>query len=325
MRRDVPGTCFSNFQKILKPFTAIFLSALFFCVLAVFAALPGTAHADIFYASSNYSTGSAGVITASGGSFTVNKDVVSNFGVDAWGFTFRDAGGAERAMVREYNYGPNDTIYVWNPANWKAPIVNTSSWGSNVHAVATLGQYLYITTYESYKDGSRAQDTGEVVRIDTLNGYKPDKRYQYGAFVGDAGFESSPHGEALHVENGKIYALFGVSYKGVNEYEPTEVVEFDPELNRLRTVRLKDTSGNIGKNAMRMAAYGGKLYVANMGGYQGPDSWGDLWEVDIATMISRRILDGHDIPYTVDGKSVNVGMYGIQFAPDGTAFLLAGS
>jgi hypothetical protein len=286
----------------------------------------GIARADVFYTVSNYSNGSAGVVAKDGSSFSVHKDLVSNLGLDACGFTFRDAGGAERAMIREYQYGPNDTVYVWNPADWHAPIINAASWGSNIHAAASNGRYLYVTTYESYKDGSRSQDTGEVARIDTLNGYKPDnKRYQFEAFTGDAGFTSSPHGEAIHIENDKIYALFGVSYNGVSEYEPTEVVEFDSELNRLRSVRLKDANGNTGKNAMRMAAYDGKLYAANMGGYQGPDSWGDVWEVDVETMTARRVLDGHDIPYAVDGKPVNVGMYGIQFASDGTAFLLTGS
>jgi hypothetical protein len=42
-------------------------------------------------------------------------------------------------------------------------------------------------------------------------------------------------------------------------------------------------------------------------------------------MTAKRVLDGHDIPYSVNGEPVNVGMYGIQFAQDGTAFLLAGS
>jgi hypothetical protein len=279
----------------------------------------------VFYAVSNYINGSAGVVAVDGGAFSVHGDAVSNLGLDAAGFTFRDAGGAERAMIREYRYGPNDTVYVWNPEDWKNPIANIDTWGSNVHAAASDGKYLYVATYESYKDGSRAQDTGEVVRIDMENGYMPDKRYRYEAFTGDAGFNSSPHGEAIHIEDGKIYVLFGVSYMGVNEYEPSEIVEFDLELNRLRTTRLKDSAGNIGKNAMRMAAHGGKLYVANMGGYQGPDSWGDLWEVDIDTMTARRVLDGRDIPYTVNGESVNVGMYGIQFATDGTAFLLTGS
>jgi hypothetical protein len=302
--------------------------ALFFLSLAVFAlaaVFPGAAGADIFYASSNYSTGSAGVITKSGAAYSVRKDVVSNFGVDAAGLTFKDHNGAVRAMIREYQYGPNDTVYVWNPADWKRPIVNTKEWGSNIHAATSRGQYLYLVTYESYKDGSSAQDTGEVVRVDMKNGYKADKRFQYKAFTNSAGFEASPHGEAVVTFNGKVYAMFGISYMGVNEYEPTEVIEFDADLNRLRSVKLIDGAGNIGKNAMRMAAYGGKLYVANMGGYQGPDSWGDIWEVDLAGMTARQVLDGHDLPYSVNGKSVNVGMYGIDFASDGTAFILTGS
>jgi hypothetical protein len=299
--------------------------ALLLLSTAVFIGSSSRADADIFYAVSNYATGSAGVIAKNGSEFSVDKDVVSNFGVDAWSFTFRDYNGNERAMVREYQYGPNDTVYVWDPAEFKTPLVNTKAWGANVHATAAYGRYLYITTYESYKSGSTLQDTGEVARIDMRSGYAPDRRYRYEAFTGDAGFVASPHGEAIHVENGKVYVLFGVSYNGVNEYEPSEIVEFDSDLNRLRSVRLKDANGNIGKNAMRMAAYGGKLYVANMGGYQGPKSWGDVWEADIETMTARQILDGHDIPYAIDGKPVNVGMYGIQFAPDGTAFLLAGS
>jgi hypothetical protein len=69
-------------------------------------------------------------------------------------------------MIREYLYGPNDTVYVWDPSDFRRPVFNAKTWGSNVHAAAASGQYLYITTYESYKDGSGAQDTGEVVRID---------------------------------------------------------------------------------------------------------------------------------------------------------------
>jgi hypothetical protein len=64
---------------------------------------------------------------------------------------------------------------------------------------------------------------------------------------------------------------------------------------------------------MRMACYGGKLYVACMGGFQGPDCWGDIWEVDMAAMTARRVLDGHDIPYNLGGgQTAAVGMYGIQ-------------
>jgi hypothetical protein len=77
----------------------------------------GIASADVFYAASNYVNGSAGIIAADGGSFTVCPDAAANFGMDAAGFTFRDHDGAERAMMREYQYGPNDTVYVWDPAD----------------------------------------------------------------------------------------------------------------------------------------------------------------------------------------------------------------
>jgi hypothetical protein len=301
--------------------------SLFVCLTCAFPGAFGTAGADVFYAVSNYSTGSAGVVAKDGGSFSVYKDLVSNFGVDAAGFTFRDAGGAERAMIREYNYGPNDTVYVWDPDNFKTPVLNSSGWGSNVHAAASSGQYLYLATYESYAAGATVpggEDTGEVVRVDMGDGYKRDRAYQYKRHA-ENGNTVSPHAEDIHIEGGKIYVLYGMPYNGVSQYEPSEVVEFDSGLNVLRKVQLKDSSGKAARNAVTMAGYGGKLYVAAMGGYQGPKSWGDVWEVDIGTMAARQILDGHDIPYTVDGEAVNVGMYGVDFAPDGTAFLLAGS
>jgi hypothetical protein len=273
---------------------------------------------------SNYSTGSAGVVAKDGGSFSVYKDIVSNFGVDAAGFTFRDAGGAERAMIREYNYGLNDTVYVWDPDNFKTPVLNSSGWGSNIHAAASSGQYLYLATYESYAGVSAPEDTGEVVRVDMGGEYKRDKAYQYERHA-ENGHTVSPHAEDIHIEGDKIYVLYGMPYNGVSQYEPSEIVEFDSGLNVLRKVQLKDSSGNAAKNAVTMAEYGGRLYVAAMGGYQGPKSWGDVWEVDIGTMTARQVLDGHDIPYRIDGEDVNVGMYGVDFAPDGTAFLLAGS
>jgi hypothetical protein len=299
---------------------------LIFSVLAVFllfSTLCFRAEAQIFYASSNYSVGSAGVITKDG-SFAVHKNLITNLGGDAWGVTFNDHSGAIRAMIREYSYGPNDTVYVYDPANWTAPVVNTKDWGSNFHAAASNGQYLYLTTYESYASGSGAEDTGEVVRVDMKNGYARDKAYQYPRHV-ENGHTVSPHAEAIHIENGKIYVLFGMPYNGVNQYEASEIVEFDAELNVQRTVQLKDSSGHIARNAVTMAYRDGKLYVAAMGGYQGPNSWGDIWQVDILSMTAKQVLDGHDIPYTVDGQSVNVGLYGVDFADDGTAYVLAGS
>jgi Synergist-CTERM protein sorting domain-containing protein len=128
-----------------------------------------------------------------------------------------------------------------------------------------------------------------------------------------------------------VYVLFAISYNGVDEYDPSEIVEFDLELNYKRTFKLEDTGNNgvAGKNPARMAYYNGKLYVACMGGFQGPNSWGDIWEVDLAAAspaAPKRVLDGHAIPHDLGGGTyAAVGMYGIQFASDGTAYILTGS
>ena len=78
-----------------------------------------------------------------------------------------------------------------------------------------------------------------------------------------------------------------------------------------------------------MAYHNGRLYVTCAGGYQGPNSVGDVWQVSIsgAKMTAAQVLDGADSKFyfEVGGYPVNVGMYGIQFAADGTAYLLTGS
>jgi hypothetical protein len=156
------------------------------------------------------------------------------------------------------------------------------------------------------------------------NGYVRDKAYKYPEHD-ENGNWVSPHAEAIQVQNGKIYVLYGLSYSGVNYYEASEIVEFDASLNVLRRVKLKDNNGKFARNTLSMAYSGGALYAAAIGGFQGPDSWGDLWRVDLASMTARQVLDGHDIPCAVNGQPVNVGLYSVQFAADGTAFLLAGS
>jgi hypothetical protein len=308
-------------SPIMKRFKFIALFSLFIFLFA------GRAEANIFYTAedSGYTAGSAGVITKSESEYKVQKDVVTNLGGDAAGFTFLDHDGRQRAMVREYNYGAPDPVYVWDPSNWKMPLVNRSDWGFNIHGAASSGKYLYLVTYESYAAGSSEQDTGEIIQID-MSDNSIKNRYKYPAFTGESGAVSSPHGEAVFAYGGYIYAVFGVSYRGVDEYEPTEVVKFDSGLKRVGSVKLRNSAGRVGRNAMRGAIYGGKLYVANIGGYQGPNSWGDIWEVNLSNMSSRQVLDGSDMPHVLDdGTTAAVGMYGIQFTSDGTAFLLAGS
>ncbi|MDR1472795.1 MAG: hypothetical protein LBS75_09750 [Synergistaceae bacterium] len=282
-----------------------------------------TASADIFYAASNYSSGLAGTVVRQGSLFTVYDKPYAGLNGDAAGFTFRDHNGESRAFTRERVAGKDDTVRVFDPADLSKPITTSPSWrAANIHAAASIGDYLYVTTYESYAD-SAVENTGKVVRIDMADGYKADKGYHY-----ERQGSVNPHGEALHIEGDesgyKVYALFGLSTSLALKYEPTEIVEFDEELNVLRKAKL-ESGAKKGLNAMRMAYRGGKLYVACMGGYQGPDSWGDVWEVDLKTMTPRQVLDGKSLTYKVNGQDVAIGMYGVQFAPDGTAYLLTGS
>lgn len=303
-------------KKYLVPrsLCALFCAA----ALAVCGFFPSTADADVFYAVSNYSTGSAGTIAKTASGFSVKANLVNNLGRDAWGLSFRDSAGNERAMVREYRYGPNDTVYIWDPANWKTPIVNESTFGSNIHAVTSHGQYLFAVTYEGYFNGVSYQDSGEILRVDTANGYKTDRRWQYEMFTNSLGAACSPHGEAVIVYNGKVYALFAISYYGVSQYEDSELIEFEMDLTPT------GRRAKVGKNALRMAEYNGKAYVAAIGGYQGPMTSGNICEVDLNTMTSRKIIDCADSMQD-PVRPGSVSGYGITIAKDGTAYLLAGS
>ncbi|MCL2010999.1 MAG: SYNERG-CTERM sorting domain-containing protein [Synergistaceae bacterium] len=108
-----------------------------------------------------------GKITYNGGVFSTPQQLVANIGNgDAAVFAFRDHNKAPRVLVREYNYGPNDNVYIYDAAGaFVSPIVNESNWGSNIHAITTLGNYLYLGTYESYS-GSSTQLSGEIKRVD---------------------------------------------------------------------------------------------------------------------------------------------------------------
>ena len=301
-------------------------------MLTVILFLVPSAGANVFYTSSNYATGSAGVITADGG-FKVQKDITVNLANDAQGFTFTDHDGNTRAMARERYVGKNDTIFVWDPANWSV-VFNESAWGANIHAVASSGRYLYLATYENASGGDQP---GEVVRVDMANGYRADKRYSFTASYKNDKY-CTPHGEGLYISGGgDVYVLVDNPYNGVEQYEASEIWKFDGDLNFIETVKLDNGAAgagrkfgkNAGISAETMAYHNGRLYVTCAGGYQGPNSVGDVWQVSIsgAKMTAAQVLDGADSKFyfEVGGYPVNVGMYGIQFASDGTAYLLTGS
>jgi hypothetical protein len=304
----------------------LFKRAAYLLAVLLASAFGFRAEADIFYAASNYSSGLAGTVTRHGASLTVYPKPYAGLNGDAAGFTFLDHDGNSHALTRERAAGKDDTVRVFNPANLYTPLKNISSLGAaNIHAAASIGDYLYLATYESYS--GNFEDSGKIVRVNMKNGYTLDKSYHYEKKNVDGVGEVRPHGEALHIEGTKddykVYALFGLSTNQALTYAPTEIVVFDEELNPKETIVLEE-GDKKGLNAVRMAHYGGKLYVACMGGYQGPNSWGDIWEVDLSNHSVRQVLDGKEMAAKI-GRSDAIGMYGIQFAPDGTAYILCGS
>ena len=141
---------------------------------------PLEGRAGLFYTAvpDDYSSTSAGFITKTGSTYAVQKDLVTNLGGDTAVFAFMDHNGNARLLLREYQYGPNDLISVYDPENFSSPLVNASDWGTNIHSIATLGKYLYLGTYEGYNPGEPDQLSGEIKRVD-LSVYdvpdKPDK------------------------------------------------------------------------------------------------------------------------------------------------------
>ena len=94
------------------------------------------AFADVFYTTSNHSTGSVGLLDRGKDVWTVNKNLLTNLAGDSYAYGFNDPDGRSRAFVREYSYGPNDNVMGFDPHNWGAPLFETKEWGSNIHAAA---------------------------------------------------------------------------------------------------------------------------------------------------------------------------------------------
>jgi hypothetical protein len=297
-------------------------------VLAVLLSVLGDeAYANIFYAASNYNAGSVGVIRGnSRDGYAINAKLVSNFNGDTSGFSFHDHNGNLRALVRERAPGVEDTVWIYAPSDYNSPILNRRGFGSNIHAIASDGNDLYLVTYESYPSGP--EDTGEVIRVDMRNDYTVKNRYHNPKFF-YAGFSDYawPHGEGVMLYKDKVYVMFGMSDPSkILDYAPTEIVEFDRDLTPTgRKAVLSDSGTQIGKNALSMTLYGDKIYVGCIGGRQGTNVYGDIWEIDMNDFGSappRQALDFERVTGVLAGAGW--GTYGVDFTDDGTAFILAG-
>lgn len=298
--------------------------------LALLGLVVGTARADILFAVSNYVTGSIGRITQSGGRMVVEKDLVTNLGLDAFAYSFVDPAGRPFGILREYHYGPNDHVMLYDLGAtewWKAPSLDARWDLSNIHGVCSSGRYLYVTTYESYDDSAPStQRSGELLKLDMEDGYRIVGKHRWDEFQED-GKTWQPHCENVMAIGDHIYVLWSISEAPMPmTYLPSVLVKMTPDLVEVGRANVGKNTGNLSSGTM--AFYGGKLYIAAMGGWQGPGTWGDLYEVDIETMASRKVVDGHDIVVWKDAahtEQAAVGMYGVAIAPDGTAWILGGS
>lgn len=295
-----------------------------FAALIMIAVSAVVASADVFYTVSNYSTGSAGMITGTGAGAKITKDVITNLGRDAFGFSFKRADGAPMCMVREYNYGPNDGIYIYErTGDAKLKLVkNTTGWTPNIHGAASSGKYLYLASYEQKESDSSA---GEIVRVDmdtwAVDVRKPRETQTVNGHV------CTPHGEGILEYGGNIYAIWGMSYNGVKEYEAGEVWKMTKDLDLVSGANKAPVGKNVGNlSGGSSTIYGGKLYVGAIGGYQGPGTWGTIHAVDLDTMESQPVLDGKDVKdwSAVAEDGAGCGVYGIAIAGDGTMFMLLG-
>lgn len=283
------------------------------------------AFADIFYTTSNHSTGSVGLLDRGKDVWTVNKNLLTNLAGDSYAYGFNDPDGRSRAFVREYSYGPNDNVMGFDPHNWGAPLFETKEWGSNIHAAASSGRYLYVVTYERRAaENPQEQLPGEIVRIDMGDAYRVDKRVPK-ENVTIQGKTYSPRGDGIVVVGDNVYVLWSLADAEFKSYLPSELVKMTKELAVVKTALVGKNTGS--PSVGNMAYHGGKLYVAALGGAQGDDD-GEIHEVDVSTMAVREVLDGETIDIyedTAGTKKLSPGIHGVAIGKDGTVLVLAGA
>ncbi|MDR2527439.1 MAG: hypothetical protein LBD04_00255, partial [Synergistaceae bacterium] len=282
-----------------------------FSVILAIALWCGAAGADIAYTvvDSGYSAGSIGTIMKEEADFTIGA-LKSGFGGDPWVYSFIDADGKDKAVLREFQYsGDNDSVYIYDPIDLNAPIANTNKWGRNLYGVAREGEYLYLALQDVYS--ATGDTSGQVARIKVGDYDKdPDKIHAFSAeSIADADYFRKPAG--VTVANGKVYVLNQL--RDVR-YAPLygEIVELDLDLNPTgKTAR-------IGKNPSAMAFYDGKLYVACAGGMLGSGEYGSVWEVSLSNMSAARLVDLE----RALGASPAFQAMDITITPRGTAYIL---
>jgi hypothetical protein len=292
-----------------------------FAALALFAA-EGGAHLAFTWQDLSGYLGGAGVVKNAS---EILPDVVVGFGFDPYVFSFKDHNGEWRLLYAdETNPSKDDSVFIYNPADFAHPLRNASSWGTSTHGVASdpASGYLYLMTYAT----SNNKGPGGITMVDMTDGYTRIKTVT--APVPQSTFKyMSYYGEAVAVMNGKVYGLYSLR-DGAFTYERSILVEYDTLLNTSREIEIK-ASDDIARNTVYMTIYDGSFYIAALGGMWENTNRGlrgGVWKVTPNSSGSdtvEKLLDVKDIPDYV-GKTYNAGVIGLEVASKGDMYVMTG-
>jgi hypothetical protein len=283
-------------------------------VVAIFAAEAG---AHLAYTWSSYpDAGGAGVIEDES---KVIPYIMANMGSDLYVFSFRDHEGEWRLLYAdESTMSSDDSVYIYDPADFVTPLRNAAKWGTSTHGVTSDSAYgyLYLMTYATNNNNGPAG----ITLVDMPNGYTKVKT---------APSPSNPppymsyYGEAVAVMNGKVYGLYSCR-NGAFSYVRSVVVEYDMSLENSRVIELID-SGDIARNTTSMTVHGDSLYIAAMGGYFGEGKLrGGVWKVTPSgSQEVEKLLDVVDLA-EYNEKNYTAGVVGLDVASNGDMYVMTG-
>lgn len=304
-----------------------------FLILIVICFSATSASAELFYTLTDYATGTIGRIS---GTESPQTSVIQNLNGDPFVFAFYDLNGKPRiaGVSRDSWVANGDEWKVYNPfagTGWnsspEAEFLTkyiegdyASTVDGNVHAVATIGDYMYLAYWGNTYNSFGQDHSSKLVKLDMANNYEKVAEYLYEP---DPNYSPSDSNSIaancadVYAYNGKIYGVY-TGYKG-NQYADTSVViEFDQDLNPLRTCNLAALNIYGAQCFSR-----GKLYISSVGGsVYGTEPTNPLScveVVDLESMTAETLVTTASMQKADQSWKLNFG--GVAVTDDGTIYL----
>jgi hypothetical protein len=285
--------------------------------LALFAA-EAAAHLAYTWQDLGANAGGAGVVKNAS---EVLPDVVVGFGLDPYVFSFKDHNGEWRLLYAdESTPAKDDSVYIFDPADFTRPLRNASSWGTSTHGVTSdpdMG-YLYLMTYATGNN----RGAGGITMVDMRNGYMEVKTALAPSLSNTPSYMSY-YGEAVAVMNGKVYGLYSCRDGGFT-YDRSILVEYDMLLNSSRVIELDDGTDSA-RNTTYMTVHGESLYIAAMGGMFGKTQLrGGVWK--FTPEGNPEVEEALDVETLSEyqGKEHTAGVIGLDIASNGDMYVMTG-